>query len=86
MMRPLTTSPLTSWIIQVYLRSDLIQNVTINDSSRTVAQLNQLIPGTVYMIQVAGVNIRGIGNFSNFVVAQTYRGIRQINFKSLLLL
>ncbi len=33
-----------------------------------------LSPGTMYMVRVAGINIRGLGNYSSFATGQTYRG------------
>ena len=74
MVMTMTTTPVTSWKIAVHLQNGaLAQNVSISDPNVTVALLSNLSPGTFYLIQVAGINTRGIGNFSDMVTAQTYQ-------------
>lgn len=61
----LTTTRIVSWIIEVYLQDGVLaQNISISSASINMTLLINLVPGTFYMIQVAGVNTRGIGNFS----------------------
>ena len=75
-MMPLTTTPITSWVIEVYLLDGvLVQNVSVSDPSSNSTIVSNLGPGTIYMVRVAGINTRGVGNYSEFVTAQTYRGI-----------
>ena len=70
-----TTTPPTSWVIEVYLdNGTFIQNETVSDPNITNTTLMSLIPGTEYEVQVAGINTRGVGNFSDMVSQQTYRG------------
>ena len=74
-MMPLTTTPITSWIIEVYrLDGALVQNVSVSDPSSNSTIVSNLSPGTIYMVRVAGINTRGVGNYSEFATAQTYRG------------
>ena len=51
-----------------------MQNVSVSDPSRNSIILTDLSPGTSYMIRVAGINTRGVGNFSEFAIAQTFTG------------
>ena len=70
-----TTTPPMQWIIEVYtLDGSLVQNVTINNPNSTSSMLSSLNPGIMYMVRVAGINTRGIGNYSEFATGQTYRG------------
>jgi len=74
----LTTTSLTEWIIEVYgFDGVLVQNLTISMPNRTSNTMSSLNPGVIYMIRVAGVNTRGVGNFSDFATGQTYRGIER---------
>lgn len=52
----------------------LIQNKTVEDPSITNTSLVGLIPGTTYNVQIAGINTRGVGNFSAIVSQPTYAG------------
>ena len=51
-----------------------MQNVSVSDPSSNSTILTDLSPGTIYMIQVAGINTRGVGNYSEFAIAQTFTG------------
>jgi len=74
-MLPTTTTPQTSWIVQVYLLNGaLIQNVTVSDPTSNSTMVTGLDPGEMYMMRVAGINTRGVGNYSAFATGQTYRG------------
>jgi len=71
---PATTTPPTSWVIEVYLYDGVaVQNVTISNPLQNYTVLANLTSGTMYMIRVAGVNTRGIGNFSSFSTGLTHR-------------
>lgn len=73
-MMPLTTTPPTSWVIEVYLlNGSIVQNLSTSPAINSAVLIN-LTPGTIYKVQVGGVNSRGIGNYSEFGIAQTYRG------------
>ena len=76
-----TTTPPMQWIVEVYLLDgSLIQNITINNPNSTSSILSSLNPGIVYMVRVAGINTRGIGNYSEFATGQTYRGKESYEF------
>lgn len=76
MMMPFNTTTPTSWIVEVYPFNEvLLQNVSVNDPSSNSTVLTSLSPGIIYKIRVAGINTRGIGNFSEISTAQTFRGI-----------
>ena len=51
-----------------------MQNVSVSDPSRISTILTDLSPGKIYTIRVAGINTRGVGNFSEFAIAQTFTG------------
>ena len=71
-----TTTPPSFWLINVYLENgSFLYNVTVMDPSITIATLMGLNPGSVYFVQLAGSNTRGIGNFSRIIHQTTYRGI-----------
>ena len=53
-----------------------MQNVSVSDPSSNSTLLTDLGPGTIYMIRVAGINTRGVGNFSEFAIAPTFMGNR----------
>ncbi len=75
-MMLLTTTPPTSWTVEVYLLNGvLVQNVTVVDPDSNSTVLTNLIPGTTYMVRVAGNSVRGVGNFSDFASGQTYEGM-----------
>lgn len=75
----MTTTPPTSWYIEVYLESgERVQNVTVNDPTRDMVVLTNLVTGTVYMVRVAGINTRAIGNFSELQTAKTFEGMFQL--------
>ena len=70
-----TTTPPMQWIVEVYILDGiLVQNFTITNPNSTSSTLSSLNPGIVYMVRVAGINTRGIGNYSEFATGQTYRG------------
>ena len=52
-----------------------MQNVTVVDPDSNSTVLTNLIPGTTYMVRVAGNSVRGVGNFSDFASGQTYEGM-----------
>ncbi len=71
-----TTTPISSWIVEVYLSGgSLLQNVTITNPNASSTVLSSLNIGTVYLVRVAGINTRGIGNFTSFGTGQTFTGI-----------
>ena len=71
---PMTTTPPSSWIIEIYfLNGNLLQNVTIQDPTNTSHIWSGLMPGTMYLVRVAGVNTRGVGNYSE-LAKSTYLG------------
>ena len=51
-----------------------MQNVSVSDPSSNSTILTDLSPGTIYMIRVAGINTRGVGNYSEFGIAQIFTG------------
>ena len=74
-----TTTPPTAWIIEAYTQNGiLVQNVSINNPNSTSSTISSLDSGFMYMVRVAGVNTRGIGNYSEFVTRQTYKGTERI--------
>ncbi len=74
-MMLLTTSPPTAWIVDVFLlRGGFIKNVTVTDPGRNSTLVSNLSPGVMYMIRVAGITVRGVGNYSDFAIGQTYQG------------
>ncbi len=70
-----TTAPQTSWIVQVYTQNGvLLQNVTVSDPTSNSTVVTGLSPGVTYRMRVAGINTRGIGNYSEVVSGQTFVG------------
>ena len=51
-----------------------MQNVSVSDPSSNSTILTDLSPGTIYMIRVSGINTRGVGNYSEFGIAQIFTG------------
>ena len=51
---------------------DRSENVT--DPNADMSVISNLTPGTLYMVRLAGRNSRGLGRFSDFEQAQTWRG------------
>ena len=74
-MRVLTTTPPTAWVIEIYVINGVfVRNVTVDGPGTNMTVLTSLSPGTVYMIRVAGISVRGVGNYTDFATAQTYQG------------
>jgi len=46
----------------------------ITDANENMVIIPNLNPGTLYSVRVAGVNTRGIGQFSVFAMAKTLTG------------
>jgi len=70
-----TTTPVNSLIIEVFLDDMLVQTNYVSDPNITRYVVSRLNSGRYYYIQVAGINSRGNGNFSELRSALTYYGI-----------
>ena len=51
-----------------------LYNVTVMDPNVTVVTLMGLNSGSIYLVEIAGSNTRGIGNFSRMVSQVTFEG------------
>ena len=79
-----TTTPVSFWLINVYLENGtFLYNVTVMDPNVTVVTLMGLNSGSIYLVEIAGSNTRGIGNFSHIVSQTTLEGIH-INIKCII--
>ncbi len=68
---------MNSSVIDVYFNQsgNFIQRIFLNESEADRYIVSQLEEGTIYYIQVAGINTRGIGNYSSLVPVITYTGM-----------
>ncbi len=72
---PATTNPATVWVIELYLfDGSAVRTVNVTNPLQNSTVLENLASGTMYMVRVAGINTRGIGNFSSFSTGLTHRG------------
>ncbi len=66
------TDPTTAWKIQLSLTNgEVVRSVIENDSRSDTVAFTGLLPGTEYRVQVAGINSRGIGEYSEAVSVRT---------------
>ena len=78
---PATTSPLmcTGWRLVLSSANDMVlQNRTENEPGLRNYTFVGLEPDTQYRARVAGINIRGTGNYSATITARTNRTNRAV--------
>jgi len=68
----LTTTPVTVWVFEAYNNVSSVPEILFANPNLNSITLLNLDPGVIYTIRVAGVNTRGIGNFSEFATDQKY--------------
>ncbi len=69
------TDPTTAWKIRLSLTNGaVVRSVIENDSRSDTIAFSGLSPGTEYRVQVAGINTRGVGEYSEAVFVRTSGG------------
>ena len=75
-----TTAPLTGWRLVLSSANDMVlQNRTENEPGLRNYTFVGLEPDTQYRARVAGINIRGTGNYSATITARTNAAARTGN-------
>ena len=66
-----TTAPPTGWSVELSSNGEVVDAVGQDSPDFTIASLGGLQPGTQYTVRVAGLNTRGLGNFSEPVTTSS---------------
>ena len=66
-----TTSPLTGWKLELSTNTGEMQSITKTEPGLRNYTFVGLEPDTQYRARVAGINIRGTGNYSATVTTRT---------------
>ena len=68
-----TTADISSWVIEYEIEGNTQSRVseTVNDPAARSFNLTMLERGTRYSVRVAGMNVRGLGNWTQKMTVMT---------------